>query len=53
YPNTMNAASRVIPKNMLTESIGWIAGFGQAESAVFPFITSAIGERWGIIRLMP
>ncbi|THU92825.1 MFS general substrate transporter [Dendrothele bispora CBS 962.96] len=53
YPITMNAAGRVIPKNMLTGSIGWIAGFGQAGSAVFPFITGAIGERWGIVRLMP
>ncbi|KAF5345935.1 hypothetical protein D9758_011423 [Tetrapyrgos nigripes] len=53
YPITMNATSRIIPKHMLTGSIGWIAGFGQAGSALFPFITGAIGERWGIVRLMP
>ena len=30
---------------ILAGSIGWIAGFGQAGSAVFPFITGAMAQK--------
>ncbi|KAJ7832081.1 major facilitator superfamily domain-containing protein [Mycena olivaceomarginata] len=53
YPITMNYAGRVIPRWILTGSIGWIAGFGQAGSAVFPFITGAIASKTGIKALQP
>jgi hypothetical protein len=49
----MNYAGRVIPRWILTGSIGWIAGFGQAGSAVFPFITGAIASKTGIKALQP
>ncbi|KAJ7121116.1 major facilitator superfamily domain-containing protein [Mycena epipterygia] len=53
YPITMNHAGRVLPRWLLTGSIGWIAGFGQAGSAVFPFITGAIASKTGIKALQP
>ncbi|KAJ6595845.1 major facilitator superfamily domain-containing protein [Mycena vulgaris] len=53
YPITMNHAGRVLPRWLLTGSIGWIAGFGQAGSAVFPFITGAIASKTGIKSLQP
>ncbi|KAJ7512736.1 major facilitator superfamily domain-containing protein [Mycena galericulata] len=53
YPITMNYAGRVLPRWLLTGSIGWIAGFGQAGSAVFPFITGAIASKTGIKALQP
>ncbi|KAF7325726.1 MFS domain-containing protein [Mycena kentingensis (nom. inval.)] len=53
YPIVMNHAGRVLPRWLLTGSIGWIAGFGQAGSAVFPFITGAIASKTGIKSLQP
>ncbi|KAF8155522.1 MFS general substrate transporter [Crassisporium funariophilum] len=53
YPIAMNQASRILPRWILTGSIGWIAGFGQAGSAVLPFMTGAIASRHGINSLQP
>jgi fucose permease len=53
YPIAMNQAVRVIPQPLLTGSIGWIAGLGQAGSALLPFITGALASRFGIQSLQP
>ncbi|KAK1220367.1 hypothetical protein PQX77_016858 [Marasmius sp. AFHP31] len=53
YPITMNHAGRTIPRFILAGSIGWIAGFGQAGSAVFPFMTGALAGKFGITSLQP
>ncbi|KAF8068709.1 MFS general substrate transporter [Lyophyllum atratum] len=53
YPIAMNHAGRVLPRWILTGSIGWIAGFGQAGSAVLPFMTGAISSKFGIKSLQP
>lgn len=53
YPIAMNHAGRVLPSWILTGSIGWIAGFGTAGSAVLPFMTGAISSRVGIKSLHP
>ncbi|KAJ7033674.1 major facilitator superfamily domain-containing protein [Mycena alexandri] len=53
YPIVMNVSGRVLPRWILTGSIGWIAGFGQAGSALFPFITGAIASKTGIKALQP
>ncbi|KIK86997.1 hypothetical protein PAXRUDRAFT_831878 [Paxillus rubicundulus Ve08.2h10] len=53
YPITMNHAGRVLPAWLLTGSIGWIAGFGQAGSALLPFMTGAIASKSGISVLQP
>ncbi|CAK5262018.1 unnamed protein product [Mycena citricolor] len=53
YPLTMNHTGRVLPGWLLTGSIGYIAGLGQAGSAIFPFMTGAISSRAGIKALQP
>ncbi|KAK7056396.1 hypothetical protein VNI00_002950 [Paramarasmius palmivorus] len=53
YPITMNHAGRILPRWVLTGAIGWIAGFGQAGSAVLPFITGALAGKYGISSLQP
>ncbi|KAK7684563.1 hypothetical protein QCA50_012510 [Cerrena zonata] len=53
YPIVMNHAARILPPWILTGSIGWIAGFGQAGSAFIPFITGAIASSKGIGSLQP
>ncbi|KAF8903921.1 MFS general substrate transporter [Gymnopilus junonius] len=53
YPIVMNQSSRILPRWILTGSIGWIAGFGQAGSALFPFLTGAISAKKGIKSLQP
>ncbi|KAF7763749.1 hypothetical protein Agabi119p4_8286 [Agaricus bisporus var. burnettii] len=53
YPVAMNHAGRVLPNWLLTGSIGWIAGFGQAGSAALPFVTGVISSKHGIRSLQP
>ncbi|KAJ6595848.1 MFS general substrate transporter [Mycena vulgaris] len=53
YPIVMNRTSRVVPRWLLSGSIGWIAGFGQAGSAILPFITGSIASKTGIRALQP
>ena len=53
YPIAMNYASRILPRRILTGSIGWITGFGQAGSALFPFVAGAITSKEGISSLQP
>ncbi|KAI0346461.1 MFS general substrate transporter [Trametopsis cervina] len=53
YPLVMNHTARILPHWLLTGSIGWIAGLGQAGSAFIPFITGAIASREGIAALQP
>lgn len=53
YPIAMNRASRILPPWILTGAVGWIGGFGQAGSALIPFMTGAIAEKHGIKSLHP
>jgi hypothetical protein len=53
YPIAMNQTGRILPGPLLTASIGWIAGFGQAGGALLPFITGALAGSAGITTLQP
>ncbi|KAJ7185631.1 MFS general substrate transporter [Mycena filopes] len=53
YPLMINRAGRSVPRWLLSGSIGWIAGFGQAGSAFLPFMTGAIASKTGIRTLQP
>ncbi|KAF7319043.1 MFS domain-containing protein [Mycena chlorophos] len=53
YPIIMNRTGRIVPRWLLSGSIGWIAGFGQAGSALIPFVTGAIASKSGIKALQP
>ncbi|OCB85537.1 MFS general substrate transporter [Sanghuangporus baumii] len=48
YPILMNETGRLVPQWLHTGSIAWIASFGFAGSALFPFITGALAQRFGI-----
>ena len=52
FPMTMNYASCILPRRILTGSIGWIAGFSSGGIA-FPFIAGAITSKVGIESLQP
>ncbi|KAG1823599.1 MFS general substrate transporter [Suillus subaureus] len=53
YPIAMNHTGRVLPRWLLTGAIGWIAGVGQAGSALVPFMVGAIAQKSGIKSLQP
>ncbi|KZV63221.1 MFS general substrate transporter [Peniophora sp. CONT] len=53
YPIIMNESGRILPRALLTGCIGWIAGLGQAGSAVLPFMTGAIASGTNIGALQP
>ncbi|KAF9448127.1 MFS general substrate transporter [Macrolepiota fuliginosa MF-IS2] len=53
YPMAMVHAGAILPAQLLTSSVGWIAGFGQAGSAVLPFLTGAVASKYGIRSLQP
>ncbi|KAJ7772039.1 MFS general substrate transporter, partial [Mycena maculata] len=53
YPLMMTRVGRVVPRWLLSGSIGWVAAFGQAGSAILPFITGAIASKAGIRTLQP
>ncbi|KAH7885743.1 major facilitator superfamily domain-containing protein [Phlebopus sp. FC_14] len=53
YPIVMNHCGRVLPRWLLTGSIGWVAGVGQAGSALVPFMAGAVASKAGIKSLQP
>ncbi|TFK82925.1 MFS general substrate transporter [Polyporus arcularius HHB13444] len=53
YPILMNYCGRVLPPELISGAIGWIACWGAAGAAVFPFITGAIASKAGIVSLLP
>ncbi|PCH42938.1 MFS general substrate transporter [Wolfiporia cocos MD-104 SS10] len=53
YPIAMNHAGRILPQYLLTGCISWIAGFGQAGSALIPFLTGLLASREGIKSMQP
>ncbi|EPQ52111.1 MFS general substrate transporter [Gloeophyllum trabeum ATCC 11539] len=53
YPILVDHATKILPRWLLTGCVGWIAGFGQAGSAVLPFITGVLSAKYGIGSLQP
>ncbi|KAI0367661.1 MFS general substrate transporter [Pilatotrama ljubarskyi] len=53
YPILMNHSTKILPRWLLTGCMGYIAGVGQAGSAVLPFITGLLASRFGIASLQP
>ena len=53
YPIVMRHSARVIPRSLVTGSIGWISACGAAGSALLPFLTGALASHYGIISLQP
>ncbi|KAI9065305.1 MFS general substrate transporter [Trametes sanguinea] len=53
FPIVMNHAGNVLPPELISGGIGWIASFGSAGAAVFPFVTGAIASSTSIANLQP
>ena len=53
YPILMNHSTRILPRWLLTGCMGYIAGVGQAGSAVLPFLTGLLASKFGIASLQP
>ncbi|EIM91270.1 MFS general substrate transporter [Stereum hirsutum FP-91666 SS1] len=53
YPILVNYAKDVLPRWLLTGSLGWIVGIGQAGSAALPFVTGLLAAKYGIVSLQP
>ena len=53
YPILMNHTTKILPRWLLTGAMGYIAGVGQAGSAVLPFLTGILASKFGISSLQP
>ncbi|KAG8982735.1 hypothetical protein FRB90_006592, partial [Tulasnella sp. 427] len=53
YPIAMNVTSGLIPQRLLAGSIGWIAAFGPAGAALFPFLMGALSSKFGVFVMQP
>ncbi len=53
FPIMTNHAARILPPDLISGGVGWIASWGAAGAAVFPFVTGAIASKTGIGALQP
>ena len=53
FPIVMNHAGNVLPPELISGSISWMASIGAAGAAVFPFVTGAIASGTSINGLQP
>jgi fucose permease len=53
YPIAIHHTTRVIPRHLVTGTVGWMSAFGQAGSALLPFITGTMAAQLGIQSLQP
>ncbi|KIO26269.1 hypothetical protein M407DRAFT_24486 [Tulasnella calospora MUT 4182] len=53
YPIVMNVAVEVLPKRILSGSIGYVASTRQVGSALFPFLTGLLATKRGVQVLQP
>ncbi|KAI0828623.1 MFS general substrate transporter [Trametes gibbosa] len=53
FPIMTNHAGRILPPDLISGGVGWIASWGAAGAAVYPFVTGAIASRTGISALQP
>ncbi|SCZ95104.1 BZ3500_MvSof-1268-A1-R1_Chr11-3g03605 [Microbotryum saponariae] len=53
YPITMSICTKVLPRSLHASGIGFIAAAGQAGSAIFPFLTGALAQRFSPAALQP
>ncbi|EJU06128.1 MFS general substrate transporter [Dacryopinax primogenitus] len=53
FPLVVGTGSQLLPRWLLAGSIGWIASVGQVGSALFPFLTGLLSQKFGIKVLQP
>jgi len=53
YPIAIHHTTRVLPHHLVSGTVGWMSAFGQAGSAVLPFVTGTMAAKLGIQSLQP
>ncbi|KZT62088.1 MFS general substrate transporter [Calocera cornea HHB12733] len=53
FPLVVGTGSQLLPRWLLAGSIGWIASVGQVGSALFPFLTGLLSQKFGISVIQP
>lgn len=53
YPIAIHHTTRVLPHHLVSGTVGWMSAFGQAGSAILPFITGTMAAKFGIQSLQP
>lgn len=53
YPVAISVLTKVVPRRLHSSSIAFCAALGQTGSAIFPFITGALAQRFSPIVLQP
>ncbi|GAA5829881.1 hypothetical protein JCM3766R1_006689 [Sporobolomyces carnicolor] len=53
YPIMMSLLTKLLPRKQHGPSIAFVAAFGQCGSAVFPFITGALAQKFSPVVLQP
>ena len=53
YPIVVRRTGKLVPYWLLSGSMGWIGGLGQAGSALLPFITGTMVQRFGVMSIEP
>ncbi|GAA6011802.1 hypothetical protein JCM10207_004249 [Rhodosporidiobolus poonsookiae] len=53
YPILVSVVTKILPRRLHSYCISFIAAFGQTGSAVFPFITGALAQKFSPVALHP
>jgi len=53
YPIAIHHTTRVLPHHLVSGTVGWMSAFGQAGSALLPFVTGTMAAQLGIQSLQP
>ncbi|GAA5827386.1 hypothetical protein JCM11251_003789 [Rhodosporidiobolus azoricus] len=53
YPILISVGTKIWPRRLHASSIAFVAAFGQTGSAVFPFITGALAQKFNPVVLQP
>lgn len=53
FPLLVQHMTRVLPRRLLTGSVGLVAGIGMVGSAALPFMSGLLAQKYGISALQP
>ncbi|KAI5115484.1 hypothetical protein M0805_009450 [Coniferiporia weirii] len=53
FPIMMNQCGTFLPPHLLSGGIGWIVSFGLLGTALVPFMSGALADRFGVVSLQP
>jgi len=53
YPNAMNLSTKLLPRRLASTAVGFIASVAQTGSAIFPFFTGVLAQKYSVNVLQP